>query len=206
MVFALLAPRAAWGRRMGLVALVALVTVVILGPILPETAGTRGGLAWLAVVGIVVLAAWANVEWLGERLEGATLIWPMLVIAGGTSVVLVASNSLVLGLLGLSLTSALAAPGIASWRWALGRSVRGAIPIVLAVLTALILNGHVYAFVPASSALFLAAAPAAAWAARLGPIRRGAPWRATLAAVVATLVPVVAAVGLALAASPAYGE
>jgi hypothetical protein len=203
-IFASLAPGASRIQRGGLALLAALVSVAILGPVLPETSGTRAGLAWLVVVGLVVLVAWANVEWLAERLEGAAPIWSMLMVAGGTSVVLIASHSAVLCLLGLALTSALAAPAIASWRWALGGSVRGAVPIFLAVVTALILNGHVYADVPTSSAVALAAAPAGAWAARLGPARRGAPWRATLAAVVATLLPIGAAVGLALSAATSY--
>jgi hypothetical protein len=158
-------------------------------------------------VGVVVIAAWANVERLGERLEGAVLIWPLVVLTAGTSVVLLASHSLVLCLLGLTLTSALAAPGFASWFWPLGGSARGPIPIVLAVLTSLILNGHVYADVPTSSALVLAATPAASWLGRVGSVRRRGPWAATLAAVGATLVPVVTAVGFALAAAPpSYGE
>jgi hypothetical protein len=202
-VFAVLAPRAAWARWLGLAVLAALVYVAILGPILPDTSGTRAGLKWLVAVGLVVLASWANLAALGERLEGAALIGPLLVLAAGISVVLIASHSLVLCTLGLALTSALAAPGVASWFWPLGRTVRGAVPIVLAVLTALVLNGHIYADVPTSSALVLAAAPAAAWSARLGPVRRRAPWVAALAAVGATLVPVGVAVGLALAAAPA---
>jgi hypothetical protein len=206
-VFALVAAKAAWARWLGLALLASLVYVAILGPILADTSGTRKGLFWLVTVGLVVLASWASVEGLSERLEGAVLIWPLLVMAAGTSVVLIASHSVVLCLLGLALTSALAAPGVASWFWPLGRSVRGVIPIVLAVLTALVLNGHVYAFVPTSSALVLAAAPAASWSARLGPVRRRAPWVAVLAAVIATLVPVGVAVGLALvAAPPLYGE
>jgi hypothetical protein len=203
-IFALLAPGAAWVRRGGFVLLAALVFVVILGPVLPETSGTRAGLAWLGLVGAIALVSWAHLEALGERIGGAALIWPLLVVAGGTSVVLLASGSVVLGQLGLALTAALAAPGGASWGVALGRSARGIVPVVLTVLTALVLNGHVYAGVPTSSALLLAAAPAGAWVARRGPARRGAPWLATLLAVVATLVPIGAALGLALAASPSY--
>jgi hypothetical protein len=203
-IFALLAPGAAWVRRGGLVLLAALVFVVILGPVLPETSSTRAGLAWLGLVGAVVLVAWAHLEALGKRVEGAALIWPLLVVAGGTSVVLLVSGSVVLSQLGLALTAALAAPVGASLGVALGRSTLGIIPVVLTVLTALVLNGHVYAGLPTSSALLLAAAPAGAWAARRGPARRGAPWLATLLAVVATLVPIGAALGFALAASPSY--
>jgi hypothetical protein len=201
-VFAGLAPRAAWARWVGLTALAALVYVVTLGPILSDTSSTRAGLAWLVAVGLVVLASWASFAALGERLEGAAFMGPVLVMAAGISVVLIASHSIVLCWLGLALTSALAAPGVASWFWPLGRTVRGAVPIILVVLTALVLNGHVYADVPTSSALVLAAAPAAAWLARLGPVRRGAPWVAALVAVGATLVPIAVAVGLALAAAP----
>ena len=192
---------AAWPRRVGLFLLATLVYVAILGPILPATAGTRAGLGWLAVTAVLVLAAWENVAWLTVRVEGGALLGSWLAVAAGTGVVLLVSGSLTLGQLGLALASALVAPLLLSWRWPLGPSVRSAAPIVLAVLTALLLNGHVYASLPTASALLVAAAPAGAWLARIGPARRR-PWLATSLAVAGTLVPLGVAVGFALAAQP----
>lgn len=191
----------AWLRRIGLALLAVGVYLAILGPILGTTAAIG-----LSVAGLAVLAAWANAVGLGDRVEGAALIGPMLVVAAGASVVLLASGTATAGLLGLTLAASLFAPALASIRLDLGRSARGVLPVALAVATALVLNGTFYAFVPRSSALLLAAAPAGAWAARLGPVRRRSPWLATFAAVLGTLAPVAAAVAIALASSPSAEE
>jgi hypothetical protein len=199
-------PSPAWARWENRLLMAALVLGVVLGPVLEATAATRPGQAWLAGLGLALLLSWANLEALAARLPGAVLGPALLLVAVGAAAALVLSGSLVLGQLGGALAAALAAVGVLSGR-SVGLSLGGGgVAVLVATLGALLLEGHVYAALPASAACALAAAPAATWAGAVGPIRRAARWKAALVAAVATLVPVGLALGLVLAASLGAGE
>ena len=75
--------------------------------------------------------------------------------------------------------------------------------MAVAVLTALVLEGYVYASLPLPSALLLAAAPGAAWLTRVSPSRRLGPWASAAIGVVVVFAPVCLAVGIAASLSPA---
>jgi hypothetical protein len=195
-----LAARVRWGDRL---ILVALTLGVILGPILAATAGTRAGILWLAGVGAVAVLSWANLEVLAGRPGTAGLFGSLVVTAAGAGAVLVASSSAVLGQLGVVLAAALTGAGLASWRMGRGLPSPGIVPVVATVLTALVVDGHVYANTPTSSALLLAAAPTAAWLGAVKPVRGLAPWKVSLLAAIVTVVPVGLALWRAMAESPA---
>jgi hypothetical protein len=157
----------------------------------------------LAALAGIVIASWANLE-IGDRRAGrAALLGPFFLVALGAAGVLLLSGSVVLGRLAL----ALAASGAGAVGVLLGTGARsplqGMTPVVATVLTALVVVGHVYASVPGTCAVLLAAAPVGVWAGRIGPARRLAPWQAMLLDTSASLIPVAFALGLAWAASPA---
>jgi hypothetical protein len=113
----------------------------------------------------------------------------------------VLSGSAVVGFLSLALASALGAAWLVAPRAPSGGSVTTA----AAVLAALVLVGFEYASLPAASALLIAAAPAAAWLTRPGPVRRLNPWARGVIEAVAVLVPIGVAVAIAARESPPYG-
>lgn len=173
-----------------------LLASLTLGLVLAPVVGNGASSGWLFAPAAIVLAAWANVELPAARGDGSDAYRSLLVTAGGAGLVLLLSGSAVLGQLGVALTAALVAAGVASGM----RTPLGFAPAGAAVLVGLVLTGFVYGSLPAPSAFLLAAAPATAWLSRIGPARRFGPW--ATAALVA--VPVGAAVALAVSASPAF--
>jgi hypothetical protein len=173
----------------------------MLGPVLGAGDFPRETVVWLATTAVASLLAALNVALLdapSRRFE----VWAALtVFALGAGVVLVLANSAVLFLLAGVLAVVLAASLFGSW----GLPVGGGIPVAASVLTALVVEGFVYAFLPATSALMLAASPAVLWLTRLGPLARLGPnARAAVAAGMAFLA-VAVAVGLFLASRTSDG-
>lgn len=190
---------ATWENRI----LVSLLTVVlIVGPAVQETWGTRANLLRLACLGAGLALAWGSVEALTGRVSGLAVALPLFVTAAGAAVVIVISGSLVSGRLAGVLAAALAGCAVlAAWdpRPALAR---GGVAAAAVALASLLLVGHVYSSTPALAAILLALAPLAAWIVRVGPLRRLTGWKAALTATAAALVTVGLAVGLAVAAMP----
>ena len=87
----------------------------------------------------------------------------------------------------------------------LGVRTRGAVPVLIVLLTGLWLTAHFYAFLPALSALLLALAPMVIWLQVLGIMQRLLPWQRSLLSAVTALLPVALAVVLAGSADPAGG-
>ena len=175
--------------------------------------GTIEGMMWVVGLGALTLVFFLVLDTLTGRLSGVSSPLILLIVTLGSSVVLVLSGSALLGQLAGILASALGASLITAW-WQpkliprLDRDVRFAplagegVTVVAVLLVGLWLNGYFYAEVPATSALLLGTAPAAAWIRWLAPVQRLEGWRATFVSVVTVLVPVVLAVALALRASP----
>ncbi len=184
-----------WGRISGYLGLAILVNVVMLGPVLGSGDFPQETVIWLAASAVASVLATLNVGLLdapGRRVD----LWAALVVfAFGAGVVLVLSNSAVLFQLGGVLAVVLAASLLGAW----GLPIGGGVPVALAVLTALIVEGFVYAFLPASGALILAAAPATLWLTRIGPLARLGPRTRAVVAAVLISIPVALAAGLVLA-------
>jgi hypothetical protein len=159
------------------------------------------GVRWLVGLGAGVLAFWGVLEALADRLGGA-LPLPLLIQAGGTAAVELLSGSLAQAEFAAVLAAALGLTWVASWFGPALSLSRGAVPVVAVALSGLILSGYFFAFVPAASALLLAAAPLALYVDRIGPIRRLSPWKASLVRALTILVPVAAAVAVAFAKAP----
>lgn len=203
-VFEVLGPARGWMTWANRAIVSGLTTVAIVGPAFGEMWSAPASLFGGALLGIGMVLAWANLDALAVRCSGAGIFLPLLLITGGASVALLVSGSIVLPLLGGVLSAALAVCWLVSWRIPSIGLERGGTPIVVVALASLLLINRFYAELPSGSVALFALAPAALWLAQLGPIRRRAPWFRVLAATAATLVPVVIAVGLAVAAMPSY--
>ncbi|AGA29577.1 hypothetical protein [Singulisphaera acidiphila] len=182
-------------RVAGYLGLAALACIVMLGPVLGAGDLPRETIGWLTATAIVSLLAVLNVALLDAPAWRSELWVTLTVFAAGAGVVLVLANSVILFLLGGVLAVVLATSLLASG----GQPTGGGVPVAAAVLTALVVEGYVYAFLPTAAALLLAASPATLWLIRLRPLHRlGPKSRATVAAGL-VLVPVAIAIGLILA-------
>jgi hypothetical protein len=197
-------PAPGWARWENRLLLTIVTLALVLGPVLGEDWPNRPALARQGGAVALLLAAWLNLEALAARRSTAVVGPSLLVVAASAAAALLLSGSIVLGQLGGGLAAALGAVWVVSW-WMPDLSLaRGGIPVLVATVASLLIVGHVYAFLPASSAYLLAASPLAAWVGFVGPARRLAAWQSALLAAVATLIPAAVAVGLAIAASPGY--
>jgi hypothetical protein len=197
-------PSPAWARWENRLLLVLLTLGLVLGPVLGPGWPTRADLARQGGLALILLAAWLNLEGLAARRTTAVLGPALLVVAVGAGAALLLAGSLVLSQIGLGLAAALGAVWLVSCGLPALSLSRGGVPVLVATLSALLIGGQVYAFLPRSSALLLAAAPLAAWVASVGPSRRLPSWQAALIGAAATLVPTAIALGLAISASPSY--
>jgi hypothetical protein len=189
------------GRIAGYLGLAASAWIVMLGPLLGAEEIPRETWAWLAGTAITSSFAALNVALLDAPARRPELWAALTGLALGTGVVLVLANSAILFQLGGVLTLALAASLLGAW----GMPVGGGIAVGVAVLTALIVEGFVYAFLPGSAALALAFAPAALWLTRLGVLSRLGPKTRGSIAMCLIIVPVAVAIGLVIASKSADG-
>jgi hypothetical protein len=200
-VAGLVAPRdwLRWGLR---APLGAAVLVLLLLPLL-KTWGRGETTAWLAGLGAAALVLWAALDAVVARGPGTGAPLLLVVLALGSSLVLLVSGSAVYGQLGLALTASLAGSlAAACWTPSL-LPPRGLATVVGVLLPGLWLLGYFYAEVPAASAALLAAALPAAALVQVRPVReRLRPWQAVLVGVLVLLVPVTVAVVTAFTASP----
>jgi hypothetical protein len=197
-------PGPGWTRWENRLLLAIVVLAAVLGPVLGPEWPQRRALAMQAGLLFFVLFVWASLAGLAARISTAVLGPAVLVVAGSAAAALVLSGSLVLGRIGGGLAAALGAVWVLAL-WLPDRTLeRGGVPVLVLALTALLVEGQVYSFLPRSSALLLGAAPLAAWPTFVGPGRRLAPWQSALAAAVLVLVPCGVAVWQASGAAPSY--
>ena len=182
-------------RVVAAVGLAALAYVVVLSPVLGAGDFSTETLTRLVATAAAAVFAGVNVALLDTTARRPE-VWAFLtVLTLGGAVVLLLGNSAIFfqfgGLLGVVLAAAL----VGAW----GRPAGGGVAVATALLTALVVLGFVYASLPATSALALAAAPAVLWLTRLGPVSRLGPKARCAAAAGLALVPLAVAVGLVLA-------
>ncbi len=175
-----------WGRVTGFVGLGVLLDLVILGPVLGAGEYSEGTIIQLASITGISCLALVNIGLLDRPANRSELWVALTVLAAGGAVVLVLANSAVLCLLGGSLALVLTASLIGSR----GRAIGGGIAVAATVLATLVIEGSVYAFLPAVSGLLLAGAPALLWLLRTGPIARLGPLTRSALAAILILIPV----------------
>lgn len=191
-------PFAARLRILGRALLLTLILGLMLGPVIGA-----GDLSWatigrLSAAAVTAVLAWLNLWALGATSQGRDAYRGLMLTSGGAVLVLLFSGSAVLCLLCMALTVSLAAARIAAWH----RAPASGLIVGGAVLTALVIEGYIYASMSLWSAALLAAAPAGTWITRTEPLREKPGMTATLLSTLAVLVPVGLAVGWAAASSP----
>lgn len=184
-------------RLLGRALLLTLILGTMLGPVISAGDFTWTTIGWLSATAVTAVLAWLNLWVIEGASQGRDAYRSLMLTTGGAALVLLLSGSAALCLLGVVLTVSLAAARLAAWHRA---PVSGLITGV-AVLTALILEGYVYASMPLWSALLLAAAPAGTWITRAMPLREKAGITAAVLGTLAVLIPVGSAIGLAAASS-----
>jgi hypothetical protein len=188
---------APWQRFVGRAILLTLILGLMLGPVISAGDLAWTTIGWLSAAAVMAALAWLNL-WATEGVsQGRDAYRGLMLTSGGAALVLILSGSAVLCLLCLVLTVSLAAAQIAAWHRA---PVSGLI-VAGAVLTALIIEGYVYASMSLWSALLLAAAPAGTWITRTEPLRGKKGISAMVLGTITVLVPVALAVGWAAVSS-----
>jgi hypothetical protein len=189
-------------RWLGRLVLTGAVLGLVLGP-LARNGGSWPVLAarWVGL-GAGVLWVWGLLDARDERLAGGSLLTVLAMVAGGSSLTLALSGSLVLGELAGVLTAA-----VVALRFGLGRdpgstAARGLMAVVVVVLAGLLLAGRFYSETPTSAALVLAVAPLAAWIDRPGPLGRPSAWLWPLVRVGVVVLLIGFAIARAVAAVP----
>jgi hypothetical protein len=182
-----------WARVVGSIGLGMLASLLILGPVLKADEVTQ-----LVTIAASLLAM-TNVALLDAPSRRAELWVGLTVLTTGAGVVLILANSAVLFLLAGTLAAVLAAALLGAW----GKPLGGGIPVASAVLTALVIEGAVYASLSAKPALILAASSALLWLIRLGPLGSLGPKARCALASVLVLIPVAIAIGLILTSASA---
>lgn len=185
------------GRRArvaGYLGLAVLVYTVMLSPVLGSGEYPDDTVVWLAATGVGCLLALLNIGLLDTPARRSELWAALAVYAAGAGVVLLLSNSAVLFQLGGVLALVLAASLLGARGFPLG----GGVPVAAGVLTALVVEGFVYAFLPAWSAVMLAAAPAVLWLNRFSPLARLGPRARAAVAAGLIFVPIAVAVAIVM--------
>lgn len=186
---------APWVRLFGRSLFLTLSLGLMLGPVVSADDLSRPMLDWLTVTAVL---AWLNL-WALERVgRGTDAFRGLIVTSSGATLVLLFSGSAVLCLLGMALTASMVVGRLAAW----DRAPMSGLVAGSTVLTALVLEGYIYASMSPWSALLLAAAPAGAWITRMEPLRGKQGISATVPGTIAVLVPVGLAVGWAATSSP----
>ena len=195
-----LSPAPLWSRLENRIIVIALAIGAILGPILETTFETRDGTIWVVGVGILAIFSQVNIDAQSERASTRATAVSRLATLIAAGVTLLASGSLVLGELGFALAAAFGSVAFLTFKSS--RAAGG--PIVVAAFVALLLDGYIYASLPARVAIALILAPWTCWLGAIPALKRGNDWRATILVVPATLLMLAIAIAWAIAASPDY--
>jgi hypothetical protein len=173
-------------------AMTVLTYVIMLGPILSTGDFDRSVLGWLVAVSVVSALAMYNLACLDSPPRRVELSLGLIVLACGTGLVLLLSNSAVLFQLSMILAVVVLAALLGEGKTAVG----GGVMVIGVVLMSLIVEGFVYAFLPTTPAMLLAASPAVLWLMRIKKIAHLGPKTKAAIGVGLMLVPVTIAVAL----------
>lgn len=191
-------PAPLWARLENRLLLIACVAIAILGPILSTTLETKAGTIWFAVIVVIALLSLLSVEAQAKRAATAATLLSRIAILIAMGIALLASGSVILGELGLSLAASFGVVALLTLKS--GRAAGGL--VIGAAGVAFLIDGYIYASLPASVAAVLIAAPIAGWIGAIPALKKEADWKASVIVMIATLVILGIAIGLALAASP----
>jgi hypothetical protein len=171
-----------------------LVRPMLQGAWTPAVFGT-----WLAGVTAALTIAWAVLDVHAERTPGWPLPLSLALVSGVASVVLVLSGSLKLGLLGVALSATLGSCVLVAWWSGVLRLARGGVTVFIALHTALVVCGHLYAYLTMPNGILLLIAPLLTTVIRVRQLQQLPVWPRQLIQLVVVLAPLGLALALALA-------
>ena len=203
---------ALWGRLIVQVALSIVIPRLLLSSAFKYTWGQFEGIIWWVCLAAAIFIFWHIVQQSFTILpSGGSSPFVYFGLSGGTALILALSGSLRLA----QHSGILVAIFAASWMLTLVLQHSdnkwhvlppGASPLVALVLAGIWMNGYFYEEVPAVSAILLAISLFLAPIGRIEAIQRLGARRSALVQIAAIAMPVVIAIGIAVARSGLFGE
>ena len=201
-----------WGHLIAQIGLSIVIPRLLLDSAFKYTWGQFEGVIWWACLAIAIFIFWNIVQQSFTILpSGASSLFVYFGLSGGTALILAVSGSLRLAQHG----GILVAIFVASWMITLIRQrsdnkqdvfPSSVSPVVALVLTGIWMNGYFYEEVPAASAILLAIALFLAPVGRIERIQQLGARRSTFVQIGVIALPVVIAIGIAVARSGLFGE
>ncbi len=201
-----------WGRLIGQIGLSIVIPRLLLNSAFKYTWGQFEGVIWWMCLAVAIFIFWHIVQESFTILPtGGSSPFVYFGLSGGTALILAVSGSLRLA----QHAGILVAIFAVSWILTLvgQRSENkwqafslGASPVVALLLSGLWMNGYFYEEVPAMSAMLLAIALFLAPVGRIEKIQQLGARRSTVVQIGAIALPVVIAIGIAVARSGLFGE
>ena len=200
------------GRLIAQIALSVIIPRLLLNSAFKYTLGQFEGIIWWVCLAAAIFIFWHTVQQSFTILpSGGSSPFVYFGLSGGTALVLALSGSLRLAQHAGVLVAIFAAIWIITLvgqhsenKWRVFPC--GASPIVALVLSGIWLNGYFYEEVPAVSAILLAMALFLAPVGRIEKVQQLGAWRSTFVQIAAIALPVVIAIGIAVARSGLFGE
>lgn len=201
-----------FGRLIGQIGLAIAIPRLLLNSAFKYTWGPLEGIIWWACIAVAIFIFWHIVEQSFTILpSGGSSPFVYFGLSGGTALILALSGSLRLA----QHAGILVAIFAASWIITLVRQRSddkwqvfpiSVSPVVTLVLAGLWMNGYFYEEVPAASAILLAMALFLAPVGRIEKIQQLGARRSTFVQIAIIALPVIIAIGIAVARSGLFGE
>ena len=203
---------ALWGRLIVQIALSIVIPRLLLNSTFKHTWGPVEGIIWWVCLAVAIFIFWNIVQQSFTMLpSGSSSPFVYFGLSGGTALTLAVSGSLRLAQHSGILVAIFAASWIITLVLQHSDNRRhvfplSASPVVTLVLAGIWMNGYFYEEVPAASALLLAIALFLAPAGQVAAIQRLGARRSTIFQIAIIALPVVIAIGIAVAQSGLFGE
>ena len=202
-----------WGRIITQVALAVIIPRLLLAPTFRHTWGQLEGIIWWVCLAAAIFIFWNLVQQSFTILpSGVSSSFVYFGLSGGTALILALSGALRLAQHGGVLVALFAA----SWGIALisgQRSDRNrhlfpssASPVVALLLSGIWMNGYFFEEVPTASAILLLIALLFVHVGRIEAIQKLGARRSALVQIAAIALPVLIAIGVAIARSGLFGD
>lgn len=185
--------------------LVGVAAWVLLHPLIAGNQSMALHEAWIWGITGASMLVWTTLDRLAERHDGPPVSAMLLLLATGTSGVLMISTSALLSQLAGALAAALGVCCVFAWRYRSTACSQSAASVALPLLAALWIIGYYYVDVPLLSVALLSLTPILAWLAEAIPVVQGGGWRAGAVRVASCLMPVAFATFSAYQSSPEGG-
>jgi hypothetical protein len=149
----------------------------LLNPLIQGTWSVGVGVGWIVGLGLVWLLFWSGLESLAERSQGASLPIALWILAAGSALVLLFSDSALLGKLSGVVAGMLGAVIVLTfWNHSISLT-RGGMAVLTCLLWTLWVDGFAYANLSLGNLGLLALTPMFMWVGQLRVIRELRTWQ-----------------------------